>query len=116
MSDEQREEVYKTSHFNLLLSLDHSHLGYIEGFGLSCLEAGKYGTPSIVLNTGGLPDNIHPAVNGVILESTTSKEIQKLIPFLNEKNYNQLRESTFGHTITAHGLDQYLRLFKRILQ
>lgn len=118
MSDKQREEIYKKSHFNLLLSLDHSTKGFIEGFGLSCLEAAKYGTPSIALSTGGLPDNIHPQINGYLLSGTRVEDIQSLIhEFSSEpEHYQQLRHSTYNHTIESHGLNQYSKLFKKILK
>ena len=115
MSDKQREQVYQASHFNLLLSLDHSHRGFIEGFGLSCLEAGKYGTPSIVFNTGGLPDNIHPEINGFLISNTKVETITKLWQQLQKFDYQQLRHNTFDHTTNSHGLDQYEKLFRQVL-
>lgn len=115
LTDEQREQLYKSVHFNLLLSLDHSRQGFIEGFGLSCLEAGKYGTPSIVFNTGGLVDNIHDSINGSIISTSKSQEARLLAPYLKQERYKLLREDTFNHTVSSHGLDQYNRLLKRLL-
>lgn len=114
ISDSEREGLYRKSHFNLLLSSDCSQKGYFEGFGLTCLEAGKYGTPSIVLNEAGLTDNIHDLVNGVKIENIdlNFEVANKVLPLLDESTYLGLREKTFDHTTNSHGIKQYGRLFK----
>ncbi len=103
LSNEKREELYKISHFNLLLSLDHSHRGFFEGFGLTCLEAGKYGVPSIVNSTGGLPENVHHKRNGYVLEGND------LFDFNLCENYKELCEFTHAHTLASHDLSYFKR-------
>jgi glycosyltransferase involved in cell wall biosynthesis len=68
-SDEERSKTYAESDFNLLLSKDHSELGFFEGFGLTTMEAAIFGTPSIVLKTGGLPEAIHHEINGIVIDT-----------------------------------------------
>ncbi len=116
LTDTQREELYRESHFNLLLSLDHSSQGFIEGFGLSCLEAGKYGTPSIVLKTGGLPDNVHSLLNGLVINDTDSNQVSRINHLLEADRYHQLRLDTFNHTIISHALSRYEPLLNRLLK
>lgn len=66
-----RDQVYSDAHFNLLLSLDHSDRGFFEGFGLTVLEAGQYGTTSIVFNTGGLPESVHDEFTGIVISDVS---------------------------------------------
>ncbi len=115
LSDQQREEIYKQSHFNLLLSLDHSHQGFIEGFGLSCLEAAKYGTPSIVLQTGGLPENIHHCINGFVLEEINQDQLAAILPYLTTDSYQQLQKDTYQHLHQSHSLNELQKLMERII-
>jgi len=109
------QETYKKCHFNLLLSLDHSKLGFIEGFGLTCLEAGQFGTPSIVFNTGGLPENVHTGFNGFVMNGDSYDVVKQLIDSITNENYELMRLKTFKHTTESHSLDIYKRLFRRIL-
>lgn len=106
ISNERREEIYKQSHFNVLLSLDHSECGYFEGFGLTCLEAAKYATPSIVSKYGGLPENVHHGLNGIVFDEN------KVLDFFEAfsdaiENYPQLQERCHEHLLSSHTLEAY---------
>lgn len=105
LSDSDRENVYKVSHFNILLSLDHSHRGFYEGFGLTCLESGKYGVPSIVSNTGGLPENVHHKLNGIVVSDNFLEDLDYAL-----KNYQSMRRWTFDHTHKSHSLNSFGRI------
>ena len=48
-----------------------------EGFGRVVIEAGYFGIPSIVLNTGGLPEAV--GESGIILKENTTIELKKAI-------------------------------------
>lgn len=113
ISDAEREQIYQKCHFNLLLSCDHSDRGYFEGFGLTCLEAGKYGVPSIVFDSGGLPENVHDGITGIVLNQDFSQSIKKISEYLcDEREYGHLRNDTFSHTHMSHGVDQIDRLWR----
>lgn len=114
VSDEEIVKVYKESHLNILLSLDHSHIGFVEGFGLTVLEAGLWGTPSIVKGTGGLPENVHHNYNGFVLSSFEEKEVNKLLNSIKE-NYSRWSRNSIDHVLTSHGLDVYKRVFSSLL-
>lgn len=107
------EYYFQKAHFNLLFSRDNSHLGYYEGFGLTCLEAGKYGVPSIVTASGGLPENVHHGYNGLIVDpldfSANALEI-----FNDPEGYFQMRRQTYEHTHRSHGLKQLNDLWRMI--
>lgn len=113
-TNEQREEIYKNSHLNLLLSLDHSDKGQIEGFGLTVLEAGKYGTPSIGRATGGLSESIHHKKTGWCLQEETREDYIKLYDYFHS-HYSELTKEVFNHTVADHGLDKYEKLIRSIL-
>lgn len=116
ISNQKREELYKECHFNLLLSLDHSDIGFYEGFGLTVLEAGQYGTPSIVLGSGGLPESVHHKKTGWVLSQNTSREVEKLWKVIsNNDEYAKVSKKCFDHTIASHSLNIYTRIFKRFI-
>ena len=110
-SDNERDEAYQMSHYNLLLSLDHSHKGFYEGFGLTVLEAARFGTPSIVMNSGGLPESVHHGDTGWIISSTSRKSVEELFTRENEYQYYKMAIDCFEHTRTSHSLNEYMRFF-----
>lgn len=114
-SNELRDKAYQSSHFNLLLSLDHSEKGFFEGFGLTILEAGKFGTPSIVMNTGGLPEAVHDNITGFVIAGTSKKDVAQLNTILQRVNYSEIQDAVYEHTVTHHGLNQYQKLLSRII-
>ncbi len=113
VSNNVLDEYYKKSHFNLLFSKDDSNRGFYEGFGLTCLEAGKYGVPSIVSPYGGLPENVHHGLNGLVLNSETLfLDCTKI--FWDKFAYKQMRKDTFNHTHSSHGVDKLTKLWRAL--
>jgi glycosyltransferase involved in cell wall biosynthesis len=107
--NEKRENILKTSHLNLLMSLDHSHRGNIEGFGLTVLEAGKYGVPTIGLSTGGLVESIHHLSTGLLADQSCDL-------YADIKNYySRMSHNVYQHTIQSHSLDKLEKLFRNFL-
>lgn len=113
--DECRNRAYQRSHFNLLFSLDHSHKGYYEGFGLTVLEAAMFGTPSLVLSTGGLPEAVHHLKTGWVFDSLDEASLREFLMKLNPAFYQGLAQECFRHTIESHGLLQYHRLLLSLI-
>lgn len=113
-SDQAREEVYQRSHFNLLLSLDHSSKGFFEGFGLTVLEAAKYGCPSIVNNSGGLPEALHDKLTGFVIDIDNSNSWE-IVFNQNRDDYLKMRMNAFEHNRENHGLNQYEFFFTKLL-
>ena len=114
-SDECRNEAYQRSHFNLLFSLDHSEQGYYEGFGLTVLEAAKFGTPSLVLATGGLPEAVHHLKTGWVFDSLVEGSIKDFLGNMTEEFYQSIAKNCFDHTLNSHSLNEYHRLLKSFL-
>lgn len=116
ISNEERDDAYRNSHYNLLLSLDHSKKGYFEGFGLTVLEAARFGTPSIVMNTGGLSEAVHNGDTGWVIEDVSASSVQKIFNRENESRYKQLTIDCYGHTLISHSLKEYEKLINLLLQ
>lgn len=110
----ERDQAYKTAHYNLLLSKDHSHNGFYEGFGLTVLEAARFGTPSIVMNTGGLPEAVHCGETGWVIDDVSISEVQRIFCRENESKYTQMAIDCYGHTISSHSLKEYTKLLQLI--
>ena len=97
------------------MSLDHSHLGFYEGFGLTVLESALFGVPSIVYDTGGLPEAVHHLETGIVLPSQSKMtHIELITPWLNEFNYQKLSRGCYQHTLESHSLREYKVMFGKI--
>ena len=114
-SDDCRNKAYQRSHFNLLFSLDHAHVGYYEGFGLTVLEAAKFGTPSLVLSTGGLPEAVHHMKTGWVFDSIDEDTVKDFIEKMTIAHYKLLANECYKHTLNSHSLNEYRRLLKTFL-
>ena len=114
LADSRREELYRRAHFNLLLSKDNSRWGFFEGFGLTVLEAGKYGVPSIVAGEAGLKESVHHNETGYIFGKISNEMIRRWWLALSDDKYLQMRKDCYQHTLQSHSLDLYRRLFQTI--
>lgn len=112
--NDERDNAYKKSHYNLLLSHDHSAQGFFEGFGLTVLEAARFGTPSIVMNSGGLPEAVHHGKTGWIIDEVSPEAIQNIFTAENESKYQQMAIDCYGHTIDSHSLSVYTLFFEKV--
>jgi glycosyltransferase involved in cell wall biosynthesis len=113
-SNELRDELLAKSHFNLLLSLDHSHRGFFEGFGQIVQEAGAFATPSVVLATGGLPESVHHEETGWVLPDLEAS-LDLWWKKMNAETYRKISDQCYRHTLESHGLDNWKRLFGRLI-
>lgn len=113
ISNEKRDELLAQVHLNLLLSLDHSRNGFYEGFGLSILEGNIFGTPGVVLNSGGLSENVHHQFNGIVLNEVSHAEVESAWIFLSD-HYHRIQKNAFEHVNKYHGLNQYKALFSQL--
>lgn len=112
--DIEREKIYQNCHFNLLPSLNHSKRGFFEGFGLTVLEAGKYGTPSIVYaHQGGQEESVHHLESGFVINS--DQDLIALFKGLSKESYIQMRLKTFQHIKENHNCEKYFDLFQKVM-
>lgn len=110
VKNEQRDQIYKDSHLNCIFSLDHSHIGNFEGFGLTPLEAAKQSTPSIGFASGGLTESIHDQKTGWILKSIDRDSVEKWYRHA-VNHYDDIAANCFKHTIKNHSSVDYANLF-----
>lgn len=111
----ERDDAYKKAHYNLLLSGDYSHQGYYEGFGLTVLEAAKFGTPSIVMNTGGLSESVHHGETGWVIDDVSEKSVRTIFSTENNSAYQKMSVDCYAHTIRSHSLSEYSKLITMVL-
>ncbi len=115
IDSEKLKDLYKKCHFNVLLSLDHTQQGFFEGFGLTVLEAGQYGTPSIVSPYGGLPEACHDLKTGWVInldELSMRQFFRKLKP----SEYSRVSSEVYRHTHESHSLSIYEKIFSSLFQ
>jgi glycosyltransferase involved in cell wall biosynthesis len=112
---ESLQKIYQKSHFNILLSLDHHKQGFFEGFGLTVLEAGQYGTPSIVSCHGGLVEAVHHRRSGWVLDKLTRDGYDHFWSSLSEEQYLQVSVYVGRHTNECHGLNHYVNFLGKLL-
>ena len=116
IGEEDKEMLLQEVHFNLLLSLDHTKKGFVEGFGLTVLEAGKYGRPSIVLANGGLKESVHHKKTGWVFEQIEKPEIKDWWLSLNNESYQEVSKNCYEHTHYSHDRVLYQRLLLSVLE
>jgi glycosyltransferase involved in cell wall biosynthesis len=88
-----------------------------EPFGLSGLEAGLYGVPSVAFNVGGIPEWLHDGVNGHLSIVGAQPLAEAIIRSLNDpQHYAELRAGacrrTREYTMEAH-LAQLMPVLER---
>lgn len=114
-TNEKRDQALRESHFNLLLSLDHSHLGFYEGFGQTVQEAACFATPSIVLESGGLPESVHHLETGWVLPTLEKNQIEKWWQGMSTESFDEISKKCYEHTLEFHGLHNWKKLLEKLL-
>lgn len=80
ISDEQMQYAY--AHATALLAVSH------EDFGITPLEVGAFGKPTIALKAGGFLDTITEGLNGTFIPEPTAEEIRKAVTSFKAENYS----------------------------
>jgi glycosyltransferase involved in cell wall biosynthesis len=111
LTSSQLTHAFAGSHLHVMPSL------WPEPFGLSGLEAGTFGVPSVAFAVGGIPEWLHDGVNGHLASppSTAESLANGIVRALSdEAHYNQLRngatEAPRHYNIETH-VAQLLRIF-----
>ena len=74
-SDEDPSRYYMRSHIYLQVSK-------VESLGLSLIEAAQHGLPSVITNTGGMPEVVEDGVSGIVCSSRDPREIAQAVQTL----------------------------------
>ena len=75
------------------------------------LESALYGTPSIVMRSGGLIESVHENETGWIINQINTDEIKKVFSKKNLDDYQSVTKKCFDHTINSHQLLEWGRIF-----
>lgn len=70
----------------------------VESFGMSVLEALKYGIPCIVSDTGGLPECVSDGINGYVVKASKINEMaDKIVLLINDSvKYRSMESAACG--------------------
>jgi glycosyltransferase involved in cell wall biosynthesis len=114
--EDSKNEAYKRAHINLLLSLTDLTHGFVEGFGLTVLEASLFGTPSIVMNNGGLVESVHDDFTGWVIDDITEPKVKSLMEERVFPQFIKVSRQCYEHTLQSHHLHEWGRLFRSLAQ
>lgn len=89
-------------------------IDFEEPFGLSVVEAMACGTPVVAFPRGSMPEIVQPGVNGYLVEDV--EEAVEAIGMLDLLDRGRVRDSVVDKFDVARMVDDYLRLYRRILQ
>lgn len=81
LTDAQMRYAY--SHATALIAISH------EDFGITPLEGGAFGKPTIALKAGGFLDTIVEGVNGVFIMEPTPKAIEQAVRYFNPGQFEE---------------------------
>lgn len=81
------EMRYAYAHTSALLAVS------FEDFGLTPLEAGAFGKPTIALKAGGYLDTIQDGVNGIFIDEASAENIQAAVNSFNKKDWSSQKIS-----------------------
>lgn len=86
LSDEQMQFAYANS--KALLAVSH------EDFGITPLEGGAFGKPTIALQAGGFLDTIVDGITGIFIKTPSAIDIRLAVESFEEKNFSsqQIKE------------------------
>ncbi len=77
VSDQELAQAYAEADLFVMASREIE--GWVEGFGLTFLEAAATGLPSVAGNSGGIPDAVEHGVSGLLVDPTDPDEIADAI-------------------------------------
>lgn len=91
LSPAELQEILACSHLLVYPSLAP------EPFGLSGLEAGRFGVPSVAFAVGGVPEWLHDGVNGHLASVVTTQSLADAITrsLQNPEHYAHLRQGAY---------------------
>lgn len=102
LSDAQMAWLYKSCRATIAASY--------EDYGLTPIEAGVWGRPTIALRWGGFLDTVHEGVSGMYFDEPDPKAIASALDRFEESSFDpdkirrhveQFSEETFAHTLYA---------------
>lgn len=80
-----------------------------EDFGLTPLEAGAHGIPTLALRAGGYLDTIAEGVNGHLIEGTSPAEIRRGLAEMEEMSWDAARIRAHAETFSEQRFIEEIR-------
>tara|TARA_B100001013_G_scaffold317916_1_gene225976 strand:- start:104 stop:1249 length:1146 start_codon:yes stop_codon:yes gene_type:complete len=92
VNDSEKAFLLDVSDLFVMPTIDDKYSSSIEGFGISYIEAGMYGLPSISSGIGGTKESIINNKTGIICNSTNTDSIKNSIKAIlnNKKKYKKM--------------------------
>lgn len=113
VDETQKWELLSSMHIQLMLT-QHTPNGQYEGFGISVLEAGLLGIPSIGTKNSGLSSAIQHQQTGVLVDPGNPHEIIQGISWI--INHQNAISQALGVFVTEHTTDRACEKFIKIIQ
>jgi glycosyltransferase involved in cell wall biosynthesis len=85
----------------------------MEGVPMALLEAMACGTPVIASSVGGIPDIVKDGINGILLNTITSKSLAFAIRELNERHFSR---KIISNSISHLDTNEFLKNLYIIIQ
>lgn len=102
VSDAELKQAYREADLFVMISRETE--GYVEGFGLTFLEAAAAGLPSVAGRSGGIPDAVEDGVSGLLVDPLSPEDVARGVRTLLEDRELLQR---MGHQGRQRAWDQF---------
>ena len=118
VSENDKDFLFKISDLHVMPTIQDKKSISIEGFGISYIEAGMYGVPSISSGLGGTKESVIDSKTGIICNpnniSSIKDSIRKVL--INKKIYKKLSTNSKNFSkkfLWENTIKNYLKLIRK---
>ena len=92
VNEKEKASLFNISDLHIMPTIDHKYSHSIEGFGISYIEAGMFGVPSISSGIGGTKESVINNKTGIICDPNNIFSIKNSIKKIlnDQKNYKKI--------------------------
>ena len=92
VNEKEKASLFNISDLHIMPTIDHKYSHSIEGFGISYIEAGMFGVPSISSGIGGTKESVINNKTGIICDPNKIFSIKNSIKKIlnDQKNYKKI--------------------------
>ena len=118
VDDREKDLLFKISNLHVMPTIQDKKSMSIEGFGMSYIEAGIYGLPSISSGLGGTKESVIHGKTGIICNPSNISSIENSIRqvLINKKMYKKLSKNSKNFSkkfLWKNTIKSYLKLIKK---
>ena len=118
VDDREKDFLFKISNLHVMPTIQDKKSMSIEGFGMSYIEAGIYGLPSISSGLGGTKESVIHGKTGIICNPNNISSIENSIRqvLINKKMYKKLSKNSKNFSrkfLWKNTIKNYLKLIKK---